>query len=601
MRLPGLGDLPLFWKLLVPFLALILVLGVLGAFFIVRDLSARAQVELDQELARRALDARSVVRDHELYLLESVNLAANLEGMSQAIAARDEASVRGLLRSVIALKDRLGFVVAADPSGRALARLPGAAPRAARWTTFGVVARAARSDTAEGVSGVLKIGGESVLAMAAPVCAGTTECSPAGVVIVGISLRDVTARATAQRSGSSVAVYDTEGGLLTAAGRADWRSSPPSVPSSGLIRRPLGPGVTAAYSALELGGRRQGTIAVSLPSSHVSSAARGAGLRFALVLLATMAGVVAVGALLSRAILAQVRPLVATNRALGSGDLDARAPVVGRDELAELAAGVNQMADKLQASVQTLEQRVEERTAEVRRLLAERSDFFAGLSHELRTPIAVVLSHADMLSEPGYEKTQRWSAQAGKTLKDSGEQLLSVVNDILELAKAEAGGIEIHAEPVRLEAVVKDVRRTIVGLAKAGGHQLSVDVPRSVPPVLADRARLRQVLLNLIDNATKYTPPGGRIELNAAVEGDAVSVRVMDTGVGIPSEAAARIFEPFYRVESIKPQLSRPSSGLGLALTKLFVEAQGGTIGVAPRPGGGSTFTFTLPLATVDR
>jgi signal transduction histidine kinase len=308
-----------------------------------------------------------------------------------------------------------------------------------------------------------------------------------------------------------------------------------------------------------------------------------------------MAGVVALGALLSRSIMAQVKPLVATNRALERGDLSARATVLGQDELGELARGVNQMAEQLEASVETLESRVEARTEEVRRLLRERTEFFASLSHEFRTPLAVILRQADLLLDPRTPKTSRWAHETGASLRDSGRQLLHLINEILELAKAEVGGLEVTFEKVRLDEVVSDARRTMEGLAKGAGISLSMRVPRTLPPVQADPMRLREIILNLVDNAVKYTPKGGRVSVSAIARNRHVEISVADTGVGIPSEANERIFEPFYRVKGIRTQQRQPATGLGLALTKKLVEAHGGEISFVSKPGSGSTFTFTLP------
>jgi signal transduction histidine kinase len=341
-------------------------------------------------------------------------------------------------------------------------------------------------------------------------------------------------------------------------------------------------------------GIRQGTIAVSAPTAKAFASVRGAGVRLALVLLAGLVGIVAIGIVLTRFILSQVRPLVATNRALGSGDLSARAPVLGRDELGELALGVNQMAEQLEANVETLESRVQQRTEEVRRLLRERTEFFAALSHEFRTPLAVILRQADLLLDPRTKKTPRWASQSGSMLKDSGQQLLVLINDILDLAKAEAGGLEMNLEKVRLAEAVNDLKRTISGLAKGSGLSVSIKIPADLPAVRADRGRLREIILNLVDNAVKYTPAGGRVELSAAARNGDVIVSVSDTGVGIPPEARENMFEPFYRVKGISAQRGQASSGLGLALTRRLVEAQGGEINYESEAGEGSTFTFTL-------
>jgi two-component system sensor histidine kinase/response regulator len=307
-----------------------------------------------------------------------------------------------------------------------------------------------------------------------------------------------------------------------------------------------------------------------------------------------MVGIVAIGAMLSRFIMAQVRPLLETSRALGRGDLSARAPVVADDELSELARGVNQMAEQLEASYETLELRVTERTEEVQRLLRERTDLFTAISHEFRTPLAVITRYLEMMLDPSYPKKPRWSSEAGQVMKDSTDQLLVLINDILDLAKAEAGHLDMALEDVALPGFLTRLRKTIEGLAGAGGLHTRIDVPKDLPLVRADGSRLREIVLNLVDNAAKYTPPDGHVEVSVRTRNDVVEVSVSDTGLGIPEEVRDRIFEPFYRVEGRQPLKGQFSTGLGLALTKRLVEAQGGQIWFEGRPERGTTFTFTL-------
>ncbi len=445
-----------------------------------------------------------------------------------------------------------------------------------------------------------------MLSVAGAICSRIDPCTPVGVAVVGIGADELAAEAAtklataAPDSRSGVTFYDAAGRLVASTGLDGASQAGTDLSRAGLVRRTGRSGaqeIATLFAPLDVQGIRQGTIAVSAPTAKAFASVRGAGVRLALVLLAGLVGIVAIGIVLTRFILSQVRPLVATNRALGSGDLSARAPVLGRDELGELALGVNQMAEQLEANVETLELRVQQRTEEVRRLLRERTEFFAALSHEFRTPLAVILRQADLLLDPRTKKTGRWASQSGSMLKDSGQQLLLLINDILDLAKAEAGGLDVNLEEVRLAEAVNDLRRTISGLAKGSGLSMSIKVPTDLPAVRADRARLREIILNLVDNAVKYTPEGGRVELSAAARNGNVVVSVSDTGVGIPAEARENMFEPFYRVKGIAAQRGQASSGLGLALTRRLVEAQGGKINYESETGAGSTFTFTLTLA----
>ncbi len=600
-------SLPLAWKLMIPFALLILVVGSLGGFLIVRDLSSRAQTTLYASLLGRSLDARSFIRDRELYILESANLSANLEGMRQAVADGRADAVTELLRSVRALKTDLDLLVVTDDRGIGLAesvRSTGTKRSAARgtsWRAKSIVATVLRDGQKS--AGLMRLGKRTLVTLAAPICAAATPCTPTGSVIVGLDAKGIAASAV-EASGSpsqgdrGLAIHDLNGDPLASAGIAAIPPGAADLSSDRLIHRLARVGqqqVATLYAPLELQGSRAGTLAMTIPTAPAFSSVRGAAVRLAVILLVAMAGIVAIGSLLARYILRQLRPLVSTNRALGFGDLSARAPVLADDELGELARGVNLMAEALEASVSDLELRVSERTEEVQRLLRERTEFFASISHEFRTPLAVLLRHAEMLGDPTYTKSTRWNNEASKMVKGSGLQLLAMVNDILELAKIESGRIDIDLEPLRLADVVDEMRSTIKGLAKGSSLKVGIDVPRDLPVINGDRLRMRQVILNLVDNAVKYTPEGGRIDVDAAAVNGHVEVTVTDTGVGIPADVGDRIFDPFYRVEGTTTQRGQASSGLGLALARRLVEAQGGRLWFTSAPGEGSMFRFSLP------
>ena len=608
-------ELPMFWQLLAPFLALMLSVGALGVFVIVRHLATGADTALAQDLARRSLDAQALLRERELYLLESANLAANLEGMARAIDRHDRPAVGSLLESVAALKGEVGIVAAADRSGAGLVDITRTQPDAPvtvgsgfDWTRYDAVQAAMSGADGAKRAELILVGDRHLLAIAAPVCRpDTTSCEPLGVVIVGLATPDLVSSATAQDGPpespatpvrTAVALYGPDGSMLGAGGRDFDRSiEPPAGPT----RRTHQIGSsewTTAYLPYDVQGSRVGTLAVSIPTGPSRSGVRGAAVRLGLVVLAAAAGAVAIGALLSRRIVAQIRAMLQTNRALGRGELSARAPVDGPGELAELADGVNQMADQLQASYETLELRVAQRTEEIQRLLRERSEFFAAMSHELRTPLAVILSEARMIEDPTYRKSAAWAKRAAATLNMSAQQVLSVVEDILELAKAEAGRVEINVDDTPVDNVLSELRPTIEGLARAAQLDVTLDVPERIPPVRADPRRLRDVLVNLVDNAVKYTPPGGAVALNVAAANGHVSIAVGDTGVGIPGDTGERLFEPFYRVEGTTTHQGQPSTGLGLAIAKRLVEAQGGQLTYTSEVGRGSTFTVTLDAAT---
>lgn len=591
--------LPLVWKLLVPFLALLLVVGPAAALLVVHDVTSRAQAGLDRDLLHETLTTRSRIHDHELHLLEAANFAANVQGMAEALMADDDNAAAALLRSVFALKPDLQFVAVTNADGDGLVALQrdGAGgevreggPRLLPANTVAELPLGPNEATA-----ALLDADEVVLAVAVPVCAGATACDAVGTALAATSVAQLV-----RDLGSSVgglALYAADGDRIAARG-----STHPTAPPIGeqLVRRNAridGEEQATLFVPVDVQGRRLGSFAVSLPSGPAFGAARTTAIRLGVALMMAMAAVVGVGVVLSRSILAQVRALVATSRSLADGDLTARAPVLADDEVGELAAAVNHMAAELQASHETLETRVEERTQEVHRLLRERTELFASLSHELRTPIAIILSEARMRRDPTYRR-RGGQAAAWTAVEASAGQLLAHVNAILELARAESGRLEVHPADVAVHEALAPVWPDIERLTEAGGIGLDVDVPDDLPTVRVDVARLHQVLLNLVDNAVKYTAPGGRVGVSAARRNGHVDLSISDTGIGIPHDVGDQVFEPFYRVEEARTHAGQPSTGLGLALAKRLVEAQDGRISYVTEPGCGSTFTITLARAS---
>lgn len=602
--------LPLFWKLLLPFLGLMVLLGTAGTFLVTRDQGQRAQTRLDQDLSRRLVEARSALNSRELYLLESANFAANIQGMDAAVRRHDTAVITRLVESVVALKGDLGLITVTDRAGnplvafrRSVLRRPLSpdlsAPELQAPELEPLVRQVLSNESGGKIAAFLSSNASTMLAIASPVCSAAPSCDAAGVTVVGIDL-NLVAQTAVVRVGSSdaagVTVYDVTGRRLASAGQSP-SEAPPTRALTELVRVSgtiAGEEVATIFAPLTIQGEHRGSIAVTLPARATFDSVRGAAYRLAFIVLLAMVGVVGLGALLSKYILSQVGPLLTTSRALGRGDLSARAAVVAHDELGELAVGLNQMADELQASHETLESRVEQRTAEVQRLMLERSNFFAMLSHELRTPLAIIMNQADLLEDGVTAADPAATGDAAEAIRRSGAQLLTLVNDILEVARAEAGRLELAVELVDPRAVLTELRGTLNGLAAARDISLAVRTPRSLPEIVADPRRLREIVLNLVDNAVKYTPAGGSVAVTAAAVGSTVEISVTDTGVGIPADVGERIFEPFYRVKGTRTQHGEPSSGLGLALSQRLAEAMGGTLRFESGSGG-STFTVSLP------
>lgn len=606
-----LRRLRLFWKLLVPSVVVTLVLGVGGMFVLVRYLSAQTQESLDDRLFRHSVSAQAQIRDEVTTLRDSARLLASIEGMDQAAGRRDAVAVERLLAGVAAVRTDLDLLVVTDAGANPLVDLRRSEARwsrgpAAAWTSDPTV----RATLAAGTAGGMRIGtsalsGEAMIVVAAPIEAQGVV----GAVVAGATLRPV-AEEISRRAQAGVAVYGPAGDLLASSGGAIVPPRARDLAPPAPVRRVLtvgGERIAVTSTAVEVEGLRDVTVAVSLPAAPVFAAVRGAGLLLALVFLLAMLAVIGLGAMVSRAVVAQVTRLNDTNRALGRGDLSARAPVLGDDELGELARGFNVMAEQLQASYQELEIRVADRTKELARLYQEMSaasqarvDFFAALSHELRTPLFVIAGYGELMLDQEEPSGEGWREEFGRTIHESAQHLLERVNDLLELVRLESGTVKLELGPVAVHEVTDGIGRMISALAQRAELRLDVDVPDDLPLVLADRDRLREILLNLVSNAIKYTPSGGEVAIRAVPGPGSVRISVADTGVGIPLDDQERIFDPFYRARGTRTQRGEKSTGLGLAITKHLVEAHGGEISLTSRVGAGSTFTLSLIEAGVD-
>jgi PAS domain S-box-containing protein len=224
-----------------------------------------------------------------------------------------------------------------------------------------------------------------------------------------------------------------------------------------------------------------------------------------------------------------------------------------------------------------------------------KSQFLANMSHELRTPLTAVIGLSDLLlmeRDPLVPRQREYL----EGVASSGRHLLALVNDVLDLAKIEAGKTELKLESVPIHDAIEEGMTTISPLATTRGVILEPATIVAVPNVRADRVRLRQILYNLISNAVKFTDRGGRVQVRAQRDDDRVSIAVMDTGIGIATRDLSRLYRSFEQLTL--PSGDRPGgTGLGLALTKRLVEMHGGTIDVESELGVGTTFTVRIPVA----
>jgi nitrogen-specific signal transduction histidine kinase/ActR/RegA family two-component response regulator len=221
-----------------------------------------------------------------------------------------------------------------------------------------------------------------------------------------------------------------------------------------------------------------------------------------------------------------------------------------------------------------------------------KSEFLANMSHELRTPLNAILGFSGLLSEQiGSSLTDRQQRFLGN-ISEAGQHLLELINDVLDLSKVEAGKLELRPEVIALDTLLEPV--VAAGRASAQPKGLAFDVRSEAgEELLLDPTRVRQILFNLVSNAVKFTPPGGRVLLHCSLDGPDLLLAVTDTGIGIPAEARDRVFGVFERLH--EGRVKAEGTGLGLALTKRLVEQMGGSIEFESTEGQGTTFRARLP------
>ena len=227
-----------------------------------------------------------------------------------------------------------------------------------------------------------------------------------------------------------------------------------------------------------------------------------------------------------------------------------------------------------------------------------KSEFLANMSHELRTPLNAIIGFSEVLSERMFGEVNAKQAEYLADILESGQHLLSLINDILDLSKIEAGRMELEPTDFDLPTAIENTLILVRERAHRRGIALEHTVDERLGMICADERKVKQVLLNLLSNALKFTPEGGQINVRAEVQNGAAEISVTDTGVGIAPEDQEVVFEEFRQVGTASKKVE--GTGLGLAISRKFIELHGGRIWVESQVGLGSTFAFTLPL-TIDQ
>ncbi len=350
-----------------------------------------------------------------------------------------------------------------------------------------------------------------------------------------------------------------------------------------------------------------GMLEVELPTAEIET-----GLvvnRVVIVTAGLLAGILAVlvfYVITKRFILSPIDELSDVAIRVTAGDLAVRSGVQTGDEFEELSDNLNAMLERLRGSQdelrranvlldQKLDQMAQTNVAlyEANRL---KSEFLANVSHELRTPLTSIIGFAELLREGPSGEANPKVVRYTENILISGRILLEIINDLLDLAKVEAGKVELRIDPTPLDELCLTLGDFMRPLADKKGIELAVELEEGLPPIRTDRGRLRQILYNLLSNAIKFTPDGGRVVLRARTTGpDQVEISVRDTGPGISAEHRKMIFEKFRQVDQSATR-EHHGTGLGLAIAKELTFLLGGEIDVESEPGSGATFWIRLPI-----
>lgn len=250
---------------------------------------------------------------------------------------------------------------------------------------------------------------------------------------------------------------------------------------------------------------------------------------------------------------------------------------------------------------------VEEKSGELEAALLEvesasraKSEFLANMSHELRTPLNSIIGFSELLKDHSFGELNKKQEGFVNHVHSSGEQLLNLINDILDLSRIESGGVALRLDKIELANTIKDTLQMFKERAISNNIEITIEIEKEIKGIEADEQKIKQVLSCLLSNAIKFTPAGGSIHIRAhAPQADFVEVSVKDTGIGIKSEDIPKLFKPFSQLEPVYTKTAK-GVGLGLALAKRFVELHGGRIWVESEYGKGSKFIFTIPVQQND-
>ena len=302
----------------------------------------------------------------------------------------------------------------------------------------------------------------------------------------------------------------------------------------------------------------------------------------AVLAVASVALALLLGYAISSSIVRPVRAMETRMREIAAGDFTKKVEVANRDVLGALAADLNRMSEQLGRAHRELEA-----------VSRHKSEFLANMSHELRTPLNAIIGFSEVLKDGLFGAMEPKQDEYVKDIHTSGHHLLSLINDILDLSKVEAGRMELNPSSFSMPAAIGDALTLVRERASRHGVKLSSEIDEKVDVFTGDERMFKQIMLNLLSNAIKFTPDGGNVAVRAVPTADGIEISVSDSGIGIAGEEHEAIFDAFQQGEGGRDS-AREGTGLGLSLVRRFVEMHNGRIWVESEISKGSTFSFTL-------
>ncbi len=327
---------------------------------------------------------------------------------------------------------------------------------------------------------------------------------------------------------------------------------------------------------------------------------------FVAFIIAGTGAIVAFYVITQRVILSPVRQLRAMANNVAEGNFDIRSGINTGDEYEKLANAFNHMLDSLEASQEKLRQankqlddkivELSDRNIELFRANKVKGEFLANISHEFRTPLNAILGFAEILREKGATLKEEKGRKYAEHILAGGQNLLKMVNDLLDLAKTEAGKMKLHIENTSIKEICHGIVAPFATITRKNKIKVRLIIDDNIPPLSTDAGKVRQIIYNFLSNAVKFTPERGRIEIRASMRDDkTVRISVSDTGCGIAKEDQEKIFEKFRQADG---SLTREStgSGLGLAISRELATLLAGSVGLESEVGKGSTFWVDIPV-----